>query len=232
MFGNLIYFDNDKINQYIAVINKSLLTEDQLQGDKSNQRIEYLSKCVSFENLLEGRDDYIDFVNGDNTEDIKEIKTSTIIKVRGEIYIPESFDMIHLIDEFKPLVLSSIEYKDEEEKQLFNTVFNGSKMKIPIFCELGEECDYWLGIGKAIKSNLMIEYSDFEDFEERPVNILAKLESRRYFKDSPLTVFDIYKDFFGLNRTLRKQIVKDKNSDFEEIKIEEDYLGLELLAIY
>ena len=104
--------------------------------------------------------------------------------------------------------------------------------KVPIFCELGEECDYWLGIGKASKDNLLVEYNELEDLEGREVTVLAKIETRKYYKDTPLKVFDIYKDFLGLNRALRRQMVDQRSNDFESIEIEEDYLGLELLAIY
>ncbi|HIV19488.1 MAG TPA: hypothetical protein IAC82_09340, partial [Candidatus Merdivicinus intestinigallinarum] len=100
------------------------------------------------------------------------------------------------------------------------------------FCELGSECDYWLGIGKVSPDNLLIDYNDLEDYEGKELTILAKLESRKYYKDTPLPVFDIYKDFLGLNRALRKQITSTKKQEFESIDIEEDYLGLEFLAIY
>ena len=105
-------------------------------------------------------------------------------------------------------------------------------MQIPIYCELGGNCDYWLGIGKAIPENLLIEYNELEDYEGREVTIIAKLETRKYYKDKPLPVFDIYKDFLGLNRTLRKQISSTNRQEFENISLEEDFLGLELLAIY
>ena len=77
-----------------------------------------------------------------------------------------------------------------------------------------------------------IDYNDLEDYEGKELTILAKLESRKYYKDTPLPVFDIYKDFLGLNRALRKQITSTKKQEFESIDIEEDYLGLEFLAIY
>ena len=140
--------------------------------------------------------------------------------------------MIQLINEYKTYVMAGIDCKDQGERKIINQVFENSKMRIPIFCELGSECDYWLGIGKALPENLMVEYNDLEDFEGKEVTIIARLESRKYFKDKPLPVFDIYKDFLGLNRALRKEIVAEKKEEFECIDVEEDYLGLELLAIY
>lgn len=78
----------------------------------------------------------------------------------------------------------------------------------------------------------MIEYNELEDYEGKEVIIIAKLESRKFYKDKPLSVFDIYKDFLRFNRTLRKQITTNQKQEFESIDVEEDYLGLELLAIY
>ena len=113
-------------------------------------------------------------------------------------------------------------------------MFGNTKTKVPLFCELSSECDYWLGIGKISQKNLLIEYEDLEDLEGALVTIVAKLESRKYHKDKPLQVFDIYKDFLGFNRSIRKQIQQSSstNDEFESIVVEEDYLGLEILAIY
>lgn len=232
MFANLIYYDKSKIDQYSALITKkSIIHKEDEQTDLQSKMANYLLECSQFENLLKNRDDYVDFIEGDSGISITDVKIASIIKVAGEIYIPESFDMIHLIDEYKPLILASIECKDDE-RELLNTVFNGSKIKIPIFCELGEECDYWLGIGKAVQDNLLVNYNELEDLEGREVTVIAKIEMRKYYKDTPLKVFDIYKDFLGLNRALRKQIVNQKSEEFESIEVAEDYLGLELLAIY
>lgn len=233
MFGNLIYYDKNKVEQYMALITKqSVVSKENGQDEPPNKKANYLLECSQFETLLKDRDDYVDFVGGEPDIGIKDVKISSIIKVTGEIYVPESFDMIHLINEYKPQILASIECKDSDERELLNAVLNSSKMKVPIFCELGEMCDYWLGIGKAIQDNLLVDYNELEDLEGREVTIIAKIEARKYYKDLPLKVFDVYKDFLGLNRTLRKQIVKQKNEDFESIEVEEDYLGLELLAIY
>ena len=159
------------------------------------------------------------------------MRISSIIRVSGEIYIPEQFDIIHLIGDYKSLLLSSVEYKDDDEKTMLKTMFDKSTMRIPIYCELGSACDYWMGIGKISPKDLLIEYNDLEDYEGTDVTILARLESRKYYKDKPIPVYDIYKDFLGLNRALRKEI-KTSNKSFESIEVEEDFLALELLAIY
>lgn len=233
MFANLIYYDKSRVDQYMALIMKKAIDHaEDVQEDVQSKMANYLLECSQFETLLKNRDDYFDFVEGDSEVGIKDVRIASIIKVTGEIYVPESFDMVHLIDEYKTQILASVECKDDDERAILNTVFNSSKIKIPIFCELGEECDYWLGIGKASQDNLLIDYNELEDLEGREVTIIAKIETKKYYKDTPLKVFDIYKDFLGLNRALRKQIVNQKSEEYESIEIEEDYLGLELLAIY
>lgn len=233
MFGNLIYYNKKKVDQYSALIRgENIETVISDRNDDEKRVINYLLECATFEKLLQQRDDYIDYVGGNQEILIKDVRISSIIRVTGEIYVPEQFDMVHLFDEYKPLILGGIDCKDGEERELLKSVFENSKMRIPIYCELGGECDYWMGIGKAVPENLLIDYNELEDYEGKELTIIARLESRKYYKDKPLPVFDIYKDFLGLNRALRKQIVSEKKQEFESIDVEEDYLGLELLAIY
>ena len=232
MFGNLIYFNKSKIKQYATLMqgenNDIISSLDISSYDTSN----YLLTCSQFEKLLRGRNDYYDYVDDTPEVTVKDVKTSSIIRVRGEIYVPEEFDMIHLVEEYKSIFIKAVKSKNEEEKDLIKTVFDSSKMKIPVYCELNSDCDYWLGICKAIPVNLLIDYQDIEDYEGTEFTILAKLEARKIFKDTPLIVYDFYKDFLGLNRALRKQIPLNKKVPFENISVEEDYLSLEILAIY
>lgn len=232
MFGDLIYYNKNKIEQYSALIRGENIVVKDSEEIISNKKANYLLKCSEFERLLQQRDDYFDYVDTNQDILIKDVRISSIIRVTGEIYVPEQFDIIQLIDEYKPQFLSGLDYKDKEDQELLNAIFKNTKMRIPIYCELGGNCDYWLGIGKAVPDNLLIEYNEIEDYDGKEVMIIAKLESRKYYKDKPLSVFDIYKDFLGFNRTLRKQIVTNQKQDFESIDVEEDYLGLELLAIY
>lgn len=167
MFANLIYYDKNKVDQYMALITKkSTIAKEDTEEDLQNKRANYLLECSEFEELLKNRDDYVDFTDGDADISIKDVKIASIIKMTGEIYVPESFDIIHLIEEYKSLILAGVECKDDDERAILNAVFNNSKMKVPIFCELGEECDYWLGIGKAVQDNLLVNYNELEDLRE------------------------------------------------------------------
>lgn len=230
MFGNIIYFNKSKIEQYATLLQgeKSIIA---LFNDKSNNA-NLLLACSKFEKMLKDRDDFVDFVSSDQSIAINEVKISSIIRAKGEVYVPEQFDMVHLIQEYKSLIVSAFNCKDETERNILKSVLQSSKMRIPIYCELDDECDFWMGICKISPDNLVIDYNDLEDCEGKTFTILAKLEARKYYNGSPLPVFDIYKDFLGLNRGLRRQLVLDKNEPFENISVEEDYLALELLAIY
>lgn len=232
MFGNLIYYNKKKIDQYATLIQGTSTKEETFESAHKDNATDYLLECSKFELLLQQRDDYIDFVDNDSNITIKDARISSIIRAPGEIYIPEQFDMIHLIEQYKSLLLSQAEYKDAEERALINAIFNNSKIRIPVYCELGAECDFWMGIGKISPDDLLIDYNELEEQEGKTFTILAKLEARKYYKEKPLPVFNIYKDFLGLNRALRKQISSSKKQEFENIDVEEDYLALEILAIY
>ena len=233
MFRDLIYDNKNKVDQYKALITRKVEVErDQDILDNQDKKISYLLECNAFEDLLADREDYYDYTGEVSEIALKDIRLASIIKVAGEIYVPEQFDMIKLIDEFKPVIMKNINYKDQDEKAMMEIMFKNTKMKIPIYCELDGSCDYWLGIGKVAPDNLLVDYNELEDYEAQTVNIIARLESRKYYKDVALPVFDIYKDFLSLNRALRKQIQSGNKEEFEKISVEEDYLGLEFLAIY
>lgn len=232
MFGNLIYYDKKKIDQYSALMTGKIRENNENTKKIADESIQYLFECEQFERLLQQREDYFDFVGLNQDMSIKDVRIASIVRVTGEIFVPEKFDLVNFIEEYKPLIVSGMQFQDEDEKKLINEVLSNSKIKIPIFCELDAECDYWLGIGKVSKDNLLVDYNELEDLEGKELTIIAKIDSRKYYKDKPLQVFDIYKDFLGLNRALRKEIAVKKDNEFESIEVEEDYLGLELLAIY
>lgn len=136
----------------------------------------------------------IDYVDDNQGISIKDVRISSIIKVAGEIYIPEQFDMVHLIDPYKDMIVSQVDYEDNNQRKL-NSVLKNSKVKIPIFCELGGECNYWMGIGKVSQEDMLSDYNELEDYEGKELTIIARLESRKYYRDKPLPVFIFIKIF-------------------------------------
>lgn len=138
MFGDLIYFNKKKVDQYSALIlgkniETRVIDKDNIEDISAN----YLLECSNFEKLLQRRDDFIDYVDDNQGISIKDVRISSIIKVTGEIYIPEQFDMVHLIDQYKDMIVSQVDYEDNNQRELINSVLKNSKVKIPIFCELG-----------------------------------------------------------------------------------------------
>ena len=124
MFANLIYYDKNKVDQYMALITKkSTIAKEDTEEDLQNKRANYLLECSEFEELLKNRDDYVDFTDGDADISIKDVKIASIIKMTGEIYVPESFDIIHLIEEYKSLILAGVECKDDDERAILKCLF-------------------------------------------------------------------------------------------------------------
>lgn len=98
--------------------------------------------------------------------------------------------MVHLINEYKDIFFAQVDYEDNNQRKLTNSVLKNSKVKIPIFCELGGACDYWMGIGKVSQKDMLIDYNELEDYEGKELTIIARLESRKYYRDKPFPVFD------------------------------------------
>lgn len=157
MFENLIYYNKKKIDQYSALIlGKNIETKTTDKNGLENIAANYLLECFNFEKILQNRDDFVDYINDNQNISIKNIRISSIIRVTGEIYIPEQFDMVHLIDQYKDFIFAGVDYQDNEQRELMTSVLNNSKVKIPIFCELGGDCDYWMGIGKVSQEDMLI----------------------------------------------------------------------------
>ena len=123
MFGDLIYFNKKRVDQYSALIlgkniETRVIDKDNIEDISAN----YLLECSNFEKLLQRRDDFIDYVDDNQGISIKDVRISSIIKVTGEIYIPEQFDMVHLIAQYKDMIVSMLidynELEDYEGKEL------------------------------------------------------------------------------------------------------------------
>ena len=65
MFGNLIYYNKKKIDQYSTLITGRNVERKEDKADTLvNQVSDYLLECSEFEKILQQREDYIDFVEG------------------------------------------------------------------------------------------------------------------------------------------------------------------------
>ncbi|MDR7856648.1 hypothetical protein [Tissierella sp.] len=254
MFRTLIYFDNKKITEYKSLIegkkaislNNVKISSEKigkaqipvLSGEftgrsEMNGEIlsNYLLDCAEFENLLKDRDDYYDFTKNDNF-DIETISRSSIIHFNAIFEIPPEFDMLDLINQFKPILIRSVDTNSKDESDLLNSLLGKDSTKIPIFIENDQVLSNRLGFSKINSNYLHCDMANLEDFENQDVTIIAKLLFRRDIQSEPVVVYDVMKDLFGIGRAIRRQLGNNKIDGINNISINEDFITLEILAIY
>lgn len=251
MFGKIIYYDKKTIDEYIALIKgkKNIQVDEYdiandkglkadlkvLEADakasksyKAKVQESLLFDCNEFERMLSGRDDYIDFCTTLG-RDIATVSRGYIIKIDAIVNIPEEFDMVTLIDKFKPLLMDSIDLENTNEgsKIALQTFLGNAKAtKIPVILEMDED----ILCGKIVAENLIIDYSELEEFEGEEITILARSSSNGMSATSK-AFYDPLKDFLSLNRMLRKQM-KDMPNEFSSICADSEYKPVDILAIY
>ena len=253
MFGKVLYFDRKAIDDYSAIASegkKVRIEEVEVSKDiggsigNSSFPIEvdakaekkYVAKmiesmlydCADFEKIISGRDDYFDFTVT-NIYDINTVPKGSIIKAEARIEVPEEFDFIQLIDEFKPLVMSSIEIKDGDvtSKDALKKIFgNANATRIPLIAEVEDI----LLCGKIYRDNIVSEYEDFVEQDES-VTILARISSDIIKKEKPF--YDPLKDFVRINRMMRRGMKKtDPDNKIAPLHVENDYRKIDVIAIY
>ena len=136
MFGKIIYYDKKAVAEYKSVISgkpnleieeydvsndKGIIADLKLVSADVKASKSYKAKvqesdlydCDLFEKMLIGRDDYFDFTISSDY-DITTVPNRSIIKMDGYIEIPEDFDMMKVIDAFKPFILNMNQFQDME----------------------------------------------------------------------------------------------------------------------
>lgn len=255
MFKNLIYFDSQKVAGYSALLKgerqvdirkiKKNITKsvrggvsiasgkydnvDEVEGEiVENPAFD----CNEFEELLEknGGDNYFDMIENEEY-DLETVPKTAIIRFEGVFNVPEQFDMMDLINDFKPMLTQQMDLKNDQEEEIFNKIFGNDNTKIPLFID-GDNFDERIGFSKLNSNNLKYQMTELEDFEDEEVTIIAKVLTRKDIKSTPIIVFDIMKDLFSLNRAMRRQMENQEMDGIESIKSEENVVTLEVLAIY
>lgn len=255
MFKNIIYFDSQKVAGYSALlkgerqvdirkfrknISKSVRGSlpiasgnydnvDEIEGEIVDNPI---FDCNEFEKLLETKseDNYFDMIENEEF-DIETVPKTAIIRFEGVFNIPEQFDMMDLINDFKPMLTTQMDLENEGEEEIFNKIFGNDSTKIPMFFDC-DSFDNRVGFSKLNSNNLKYQLAELEDFEDEEVTIIAKVLTRKEVKNTPIIVFDVMKDLFSLNRAMRRQVEDQEIEGIENIKSAEDVVTLEVLAIY
>lgn len=254
IFKNLLYFDAKKVEEYkallegkkyIAIKNVKISSSKSLEAQISilsggiggSNEMEgelvdnLLLDCNEFEHLLDknGGDNFFDFTEGNF--DIETITKTSIIKFEGILKIPNEFDMMDLITQFKPLLIISMQLGNPQEEEIFSSIFAKESTKIPLFIE-SETFEKNSGFAKLSSTELILNFETLEDYEEEDLTFIAKINSRKKYNNSPIVVFDIMKDLFFISRGLRRQMGNTEVEGMENIKVESDVIELEILAIY
>lgn len=216
------------LNAKVSVLSGGINGSNEMEGEILENLI---LDCNEFEELLESnsKDNYFDFLASDC--DAETISRTSIIRFEGDFRIPTEFDMMDLINKFKPMLTSSMNLQNVQEEEIFNSIFTKESTKIPAFLD----CDYFekrVGFAKLNSNNLCYELEHLEDFEDEDVTIIAKVLSRKNVTDKPIVVFDVMKDLFSLSRGIRRQIGEQEIEGIQSIRSDKNILILEILAIY
>lgn len=249
MFVEMIYYDKKTIAEYKVIIqgSKSLeISEYEIANDKGGKvdlkalsagtkaTKKYTAKVMGsmlydyaeFENMLENRDDFFDFTKDEF--DIKTINRGSIIKFDSFFRIPEEFDMVQSVEDFKSLIMSYLDSEeiDKDDKEVVQNILENAKTsKIPLVMDNDE----YVFSSKINKENLISEIMDLEEFEDEEVTILARLASGVISENKPY--YDPLKDYISLNRAMRKNI-GDLGDEFKPFKLDRKYRKIDVLAIY
>ncbi|MCR3956264.1 MAG: hypothetical protein NUK57_08180 [Gudongella sp.] len=253
MFKNLIYYNSIKIIEFKALLQgKKSVHVDKVKMNKGKSiggdlkiisgsykeidEIEggilpnILLDCNEFESLLQehGGNYYYDFL-GDEGISLEDVTRNAIIRFEGKFKIPEEFDMMDLLSKFKPYLISSMN-TDKPEEAIMKELFSKNSTKIPSFIE-SEVFLEDVGFSKLNSNHLCYEIEDIEDYESQDVVIIAQiLSTKKINKDT--IMFDVMKDLFSFNRSIRRQVGNSEIDGLENIKSEKDAYKLEVLAIY
>lgn len=257
MFGTMLYYDRQKAEEYLEIISRKKTIKPgkiMVESDKNaglsmgivdlgvkgrtsiegEYRENAMLDCLNLETQLQGRDDYFDFLDVAGTYTLSTMPSGSIIKIRGVLEIPDGVDLINLAGQFWPQILDCIECKDEQERELLNAVLgkNRSKIKIPMLAEVDGSDDYNLIFSKLKLDNFLIEVDELEQYENEEVTILGRLVYKKELHGTRYTAYDVYRDFLGLNRALRKEIKPGEDENFKNIELEENFAELEMIGMY
>ena len=250
MFGRILYFDKKTIDEYSAIISgqrhleideykisngKGVAADLKLVSADLSASKEYTARitenilydCFEFEKKLVGRDDFYDFTQSSDY-DISTVPRGSIVKIDLFAYVPEGFDMMQLIDRFKPFVMDTVgtNTMDDSSKVALRTFLGSAKAtKIPLVLEAEES----LLVAKINQENLLCEYEEIEEWEEEQITILARVSSGTIRPSK--AYYDPLKDFMSLNRMMRKSI-EDRGDVLKQLFLDQEYKRIDILAIY
>lgn len=251
MFRSFIYLDTDKLYSYkrqIEGTNQVLpKTASQKKAKSFSAGVEGLGVSVATETSITGEfekdisfdydrfelalekldgEDYFDCVlNSDY--DPQTVPPMKIFRISTGFSVPEEFDAVNLIDQFKPMLMGQIQTNSDNEQEALETFLGKASADTPIIIDYN---DITVS-GKLNAKYLLEEYSALEDYADQDVFMLCKVVG--ISKKECVEIFDPLKDFIRLPRVMRRQMEGNPNtSGLEKIKIQGPVLKVEIIAIY
>lgn len=242
MFGKVIYFDEEKINEYKSAllgkknikINQIDISDDKgidvsipivngsVKANKSyNAEIQnsLLLECNEFENVLNKKKiDYLDFTVSEQYN-ISTTPRGYIIKFYGILEVPEGFDISEMLHKYKSFFI--------DENDEFAALLENKSPRIPLLLGLDEN----LLCAKIDIEKLKIDYVELEDYDNIELTILARMISSNKISKNK-TIYDPLKDYITMNRQMRRQFASDRPEELAEIYADEDYYAIEIIAMY
>lgn len=248
MFRSLRYCNVEKIHQYYSIITRQKRLNIQninvsnekganigfsaigadMRGsttiDATMEEDLHLDYDI-FEESLMGRDDYFDTTQ--ESYDLSTVLNGSIIKFQSYMEIPEEFDIIQLLEQFKPMLLGQASLSMETDAYNFlEKSIEKDDVKIPCIFELADVTCY----SQINSSFLLTTYENLEEFENEEVTVLAKVISH---KNGKTAIFNPLKDFIKVNRAMRRSADMSKfPKELVTIEIDGILISLEILAIY
>lgn len=252
MFSKLIYYDKDRIDEFISLIKeqnrtdiseirrakkKSGKADFKVFGAEAEENTSYtasvkqslLLELFEFEKTLEKREDYFDFFK--NEYSMETIGRGNIIKMWGTITVPEAFDLPHTLKRFKPFLITSMQsdkdFDDDSLVAMDALINSDDETKIPVVLEHGEV----LMSAMLNSKHLKCSFEELEDIEDDEVTVIARTANTGIINKTK-AYYDPLKDFMSLNRAMRRSMINDRGEGLEALYLEKDYFKIEIVAIY
>ena len=251
MFRSFIYLDEDKLYTYKRQISgqntpnpkaisrkKTAGFAASLNGFGVNGTTETnidgeFEKDISFDydqfeldiSNLDG-EDYFDFVLHDEY-DLTSVPAMKLIRICCGFEIPEAFDAVNLVEQFRPMLMGQIETKSAGEQEALQGILGNASADIPFIVELDEVTIS----GKLNAKYLYEDYASLEDYADQDVYMLCKVVGM--VQKDIVEIFDPLKDFIRLPRAMRRQMSTDDTSlGIDKISVEGPVLKVEVIAVY
>ena len=162
MFRSFVYLDEDKLYTYKKLIDKGVVRPSSVSSKKTKTAsagikqtaFSYVNEEQTVVDVekdpfwdydrfelslseLEG-EDFFDLVVNEDQYDLLSIPPMKIIKLMGNLEIPEEFDLLNLIENYKPLLMGSIGNGTDDGTLFAKAVLNNTSADIPIVVDYGD----------------------------------------------------------------------------------------------